>query len=98
MGIFGPSLTEKIRRSAVAALPEAAWTIDVDWSTGAKLHRLHGTLNEAHTEAETMQSARDVWAAITSKYRLNPADGRDGLLDVGLTSVGGVEQLTGVNG
>ncbi len=98
MGLFGPSLTEKIRRSAAVALPEATWAIEVDWSTGAKLHRLHGTMPDAHTDPETMQYARDVWTSVVSSFRLNPEDGRDGLLDVGLTSLGGAEQLTGIHG
>lgn len=98
MGIFGPSLTEKIRRSAAAALPQATWTVDVDWSTGEKLHKLHGSLPQAHTESETKQFARDVWAAVVSQFRLDPKDGRDGLLDVGVKSIEGPEQFSGVNG
>ena len=98
MGLFGPSLTEKIRRSAATALPQAEWNVVVDWRSGSKLHQLLGALNEAHSDAETMQFARDVWRAITKDYRLSPADQRDGLLDVGVTSAGGAEQLSGVNG
>ncbi|HET6351313.1 MAG TPA: hypothetical protein VFG89_04170 [Coriobacteriia bacterium] len=98
MGLFGPSLTERIRRSAAKALPQATWTIDVDWSTGVKLHQLHGTLPEQHTDSETMQYAKDVWTSLVGSFRLDPKDGHDGLVDVGVTSLGGVEQLSGVNG
>ncbi len=98
MGLFGPSLTEKICRTAATTVPAAEWKVDVDWSTGSKLHQLRGTLAEQHTDAETMQYARDVWSAVTKEYRLNPEDQRDGLLDVRMTSVGGIEQCTGVNG
>jgi hypothetical protein len=98
MGLFGPSLNEKIRRSAAAALPAANWRLDVDWSNGTKLHRLHGSLDQVHSDAETMQYARDVWRAVTKDYRLDPSDGRDGLLDVSVTSTGGTEQWTGIHG
>ena len=91
-------MNEKIRRSATAALPGAEWQVDVDWSTGAKLHQLNGSLNTSHTDAETLQFARDVWSAVAKDYRLDPDDARDGLLDVGLTSAGGVQQRTGVHG
>ena len=98
MGLFGPSLTEKIRRSASVALPQADWRIDVDWSGGAKLHQLRGSLKDQHTDAETMQYARNVWSAVTKDFRLAPDDQRDGLLDVGVSSAGGAEQRTGING
>lgn len=98
MGLFGPSLTEKIRRSAEATLPQATWKVDVDWSGGAKLHQLHGSIAETHTDAESMQFARDVWRAVANDFRLDPEDQRDGLLDVGVKSAGGSEQCTGIHG
>jgi hypothetical protein len=98
MGLYGPSLTEKIRHSAATTLQQAEWKIDVDWSTGSKLHKLRGTVKEQHSDAETMQLARNVWGALTKEYRLDPKDGRDGLLDVYVTSASGAVQSTGVNG
>lgn len=98
MGLFKPSLKEKIRRSAAIELPEAEWVIDVDWDSGECLHCLHGTLREKHTDAEAMQLAHRVWTALIADYRLHPEDGYDGLLDVGLMSVGGIEQRTGIHG
>lgn len=98
MGLFGPSMNEKIRRSASAALPQAEWQVDVDWSTGSKLHRLSGSLPTEHSDAETMQYARDVWRAVAKDYRVNPDDARDGLLDVRLSSAGRAPQCTGVSG
>lgn len=98
MGLFGPSLAEKIRRSAAAALPQADWQVAVDWSTGSKLHQLSGSLKDEHTEAETMQFARDVWRAVAGAFHVAPDDGRDGLLDVCVSSAGGGEQRTGING
>jgi hypothetical protein len=98
MGLFGPSLTEKIRRSAAVALPEADWRINVDWSGGAKLHQLHGSVPAQHTDEESLRLARSVWTAVVKDFRLKPDDQRDGLLDVGVTSTGGTEQRTGING
>jgi hypothetical protein len=98
MGLFGPSLNEKIRRSAATAFPQAEWRSEVDWSTGAQLHKLHGAIKDTHTDEQTMQYAHDVWANLTKQFRLHPDDGRDGLLDIGMTSAGGAEQRTGVNG
>ena len=98
MGLFGPSLTEKIRRSAAAAYPQADWKVDVDWSTGSKLHQLRGSVTEQRTEAESLEIAKNVWAALTEQYRLSPDDGRDGLLDVFVTSAGGAMQCSGTNG
>lgn len=98
MGLFGPSLDEKIRRSAAAALPQADWRVDVDWSTGSKLHQLHGALNEAHTDEQALQYARDVWRAVAKDFRIAPDDGRDGLLDVRISTPGGAVQATGING
>jgi hypothetical protein len=98
MGLFGPSLSEKIRRSAASALPEADWRIDVDWSTGAKLHRLHGLLAEQRPDAESMALARSVWQAVAKDHRLDPSDAKDGLLTVGVVSGGGSEQSTGIHG
>lgn len=98
MGLFGPSLNEKIRRVAAATAPQAQWTIDVDWSSGSKLHLLHGVTAEAHTDAEALQLARGVWNAVTEKFRVKPDDGQDGLLDVGVAVAGGAEQRTGING
>ena len=98
MGLFGPSLTEKIRRSAAEAFPQAEWKIDVDWSTGEKLHQLRGSLNDQRTDDDTLQFAKDVWAAVTKKFRLSPDDGADGLLKVFVTSTGGSVQCTGVAG
>lgn len=98
MGLFGPSLTEKIRRSASDAFPQANWKVDVDWSSGAKLHQLKGSLGEPRSDAETLQFAKDVWAAVTKQFRLSPDDGEDGLLDVFVSSAGGAVQCTGVAG
>jgi len=98
MGLFGPSMSEKIRRKAATAFPQANWEMAVDWSTGSKLHKLHGSLSENNTEAQNMQFARDVWTAICAEYRLHPDDGRDGLLDVSVASPGRSVQRTGVQG
>lgn len=98
MGLFGPSLAEKIRRSAADTFPQADWKIDVDWSTGAKLHQLRGALGEQKTDADTLKFAHDVWDSVTGKYRLKPEDGRDGLLDVFVSSAGGAVQSTGTQG
>lgn len=98
MGLFKPSLKEKIRRSAQAALPEAEWVIDVDWDSGECLHCLHGTLADERTDEEAMRLAQGVWTALIADYRLHPDDGYDGLLDVGLMSAGGTEQRTGIHG
>ncbi len=98
MGIFGPSLAEKIRRSATATLPQATWKVEIDWSTGQKLHRLQGSMSEQHTDADTMQYARNVWSAVVKDFRLAPDDARDGLLDVSLSSAGGAAQCSGVAG
>jgi len=98
MGLFGPNLAEKIRRSAAAAYPQAEWKMDVDWNTGSKLHQLHGTLAEQRTDDETMSFAHEVWKNLTGQYRLNPEDGRDGLLDVFISAGGGAELSTGING
>ena len=98
MGLFGPSLSDKIRRSASDAHPEAQWTIDTDWSTGSRTHVLHGSMNAAHTDEEAMDAARGVWAAVVKDFRLAPDDARDGLLDVRMTAPGGMEQRTGTDG
>lgn len=98
MGLFGPSQQEKIRRAAVQAFPNAEWKMDIDWSTGSKLHKLHGALGQQHTDGENMQLARDVWQLLTKQYRLHPDDGYDGLLDVSVASPGGAVQSTGING
>lgn len=98
MGLFGPSQQEKIRRTALEAYPDASWKMDIDWSTGAKLHKLHGSPNVQQTDAESMQVARDVWQALTKKYRLHPDDAYDGLLDVSIKSPGGTLQSTGTDG
>ena len=97
MGLFGPS-PEKIRRAAAAEFPQADWQINVDWSSGSKLHQLRGALAEGRTEAEAMQYARNVWISLTTKYRMNPDDGRDGLLDVSISSPGVAAQSTGTAG
>ena len=97
MGLFGPS-PEKIRRSAADAFPNVDWKMDVDWSTGAKLHQLNGTMAESRSDADTMAFARTVWASVASEYRLSPDDGRDGLLDVSISCAGCSTQRTGVDG
>lgn len=98
MGLFGPSQPEKIRRSALEAFPNADWKMDIDWSTGSKLHKLLGSLTEQKTDTENMQLARDVWKVLTQKYRLNPDDGFDGLLDVSIVSPGCAVQSCGISG
>ena len=98
MGLFGPSLNEKIRRSAAEAYPQADWKIDVDWTTGEKLHQLKGSLAEPRDDADTLRIAKDVWAAVTKKFRLTPDDGADGLLDVFVTSASGSVQCSGIAG
>ena len=97
MGLFGPS-PEKIRRTAEQAFPEADWKIDIDWSTGSKLHQLRGSLREGRTDSEMMKMAHEVWTTITKVYRLNPDDGRHGLLNVCVASTGGPDQSTGTQG
>jgi len=98
MGLFGPSQPEKIRRTAADAFPQADWKMDVDWSSGSKLHELRGSLTEQRTEAESLQLARDVWLVVTKKFRLNPDDGFDGLLNVSIASPGCGDQSTGIQG
>jgi len=98
MGLFGPSQPEKIRRSASEAFPQADWKVDVDWSSGSKLHNLRGSRSAQHTEAENLQLARDVWLAVTRKFRLHPDDAFDGLLNVSVASPGCCDQSTGTLG
>lgn len=98
MGLFGPSQPEKMRRTALEAFPNLDWKMDIDWSTGSKVHQLRGALNEAKTDTDNMALARDVWQVLTKKYRLHPDDGFDGLLNVSVTSPGGAIQSTGING
>lgn len=98
MGLFGPSQQEKIRRTAAEAYPGADWKMDIDWSTGSKLHRLHGSVADQKSDTENMQVARDVWQVLTQKYRLHPDDGFDGLLDVSVASPGCAAQSTGISG
>jgi hypothetical protein len=98
MGLFGPSQQEKMRRTASEAFPNAAWQMDVDWSSGSKLHKLHGSLTDHQPDTDNMQLARDVWKVLTKKYRLHPDDAFDGLLDVSVQSPGGAVQSTGIGG
>lgn len=98
MGLFGPSQPEKIRRTAAEAFPQADWNMEVDWSSGSKLHKLTGAVAESRTETEAMDMAKSAWKVVTKKFRLHPDDGFDGLLDVRVTSPGCCDQSTGING
>jgi hypothetical protein len=97
MGLFGPS-PEKIRRTAVQEFPNVDWQMNVDWSSGAKLHQLHGALPEDRTAPETMEFAHEVWSVVAGEYGLHPKDGRNGLLDVSVSSTCCDAQRTGTNG